>query len=101
VSDDQSDWDSDRAGLDFSQFHDLMHRPFSAACRAKPGGPRRHLTLWWTYRAEPAIQRHTWCRVGVHRWGVVEEYRARRPIRSTVACTCCAQESKRHTRRRR
>lgn len=54
--------------LDFSQFHDLMHKPFTAACRARPGGWCRHVTLWWTYMAWPRIREQTTCRLGLHVW---------------------------------
>lgn len=54
--------------LDFSRFHDLEHRPFSAYCRGMYGGPRRHLHLWWTYKLLPDLHRETLCRLGRHRW---------------------------------
>lgn len=54
--------------LDFSQFHDLMHKPFTAACRARPGGWRRHVALWWAYMARPWVRTQTTCRLGRHEW---------------------------------
>lgn len=54
--------------LDFSEFHDLMHRPFTAECRSLYGGWRRHLSLWWEFRVQPELRAATLCRIGWHRW---------------------------------
>lgn len=53
--------------LDFSQFHDLAHVPFTAYCRDSHGGPRRHVRLWIELIAYPALRRMTACRVRCHR----------------------------------
>lgn len=58
--------DPDR--LDFSQFHDLAHLPFTAHCRSMYGGPWWHVCLWWEYIACPWIATRTRCRIGWHRW---------------------------------
>jgi hypothetical protein len=54
--------------LDFSQFHDLAHPPFTAHCRSSYGGPRHHLYLWWLYIGYPGLRRTTVCRIGRHAW---------------------------------
>jgi hypothetical protein len=54
--------------IDFSRFHDLMHKPFTATCRAQYGGWRRHLALWWTFKAWPWVREQTTCRLGLHSW---------------------------------
>lgn len=54
--------------LDFSEFHDLMHRPFTAECRSMYGGSRRHLSLWWEFIGQPALARRFLCPTSRHRW---------------------------------
>lgn len=54
--------------ISFEIFHDLMHRPFTAECRAMYGGSRRHLALWFDLLAVPAVLAATLCLVGLHRW---------------------------------
>lgn len=59
--------------LDFSGFHDLLHRPFTRECRSQPGGWRRHLRLEWEYRRRDqvvGIIRRPLCWVGRHEWQV-------------------------------
>lgn len=53
--------------LDFSQFHDLMHMPFTPYCWRMFGGPRRHMTLWWEHVAVSELRRNTLCQFGRHR----------------------------------
>jgi hypothetical protein len=74
-------------GLDFSQFHDLMHRPFGPYCWTMYGGPRRHVALWWKYQASPDIRRATLCRVDRHEWADCW----RRSKGWFKACTHCAR----------
>jgi len=51
--------------LDFSQFHPLMHRPFSRECFGWYGGPTRHIELWWDYQRPDPIGA-VLCRLGRH-----------------------------------
>lgn len=69
--------------LDFSRFHDLMHRPFTRRCRSMYGGSRHHIALWWEYMAWPWAHRQTLCRLGLHE----PAYEAGR--RRTVGCWVC------------
>lgn len=64
--------------LDFSEFHDLMHYPFSLYCWRMPGGWARHVALWWEYKATPYIMAHTACRLGHHHW--CESFRGDEPL---------------------
>lgn len=54
--------------LDFSQFHDLMHLPFTPYCLRQYGGPLRHVSLWWEFVAHEKLRKLAWCRCGRHRW---------------------------------
>jgi hypothetical protein len=60
--------------LDFSVWHPLDHRPWSARCRTFYGGGVHHVTLWREYQAPRPIQRIK-CRLGWHDWS---EYYARK-----------------------
>lgn len=51
----------------WSEFHDLMHTPFSRYCRRMPGGPLRHLRLWVEYGG-PLIWPGVDCTRGRHQW---------------------------------
>jgi len=75
--------------FDFSGFHDLAHWPFTGTCRAQPGGWRRHLTLWWAYRAWPWVREHTTCRLGLHQW--CEDWGAT-PAYTSTLCWFCDEE---------
>lgn len=55
-------------GLDFSQYHDLGHWPFTRYCRGQYGGWRNHLSLLWEYRCKPTLAIRISCRVGRHKW---------------------------------
>ena len=56
------------AGWDMGDCHDLLHRPFTPACRALPGGPARHVSLWWQYQGRAGLRRRSACRFGRHRY---------------------------------
>lgn len=62
------DFDPYKIKLDFSQFHDLMHRPFTAECRSMYGGWRHHVSLWWEYMGRPRLAYLLKCRFGWHYW---------------------------------
>lgn len=55
------------AGWETDDCHDLLHRPFTPACRGLPDGPGRHLQLWWRYQAWAGWRRRVACRAGRHR----------------------------------
>ena len=74
--------------VDFSEFHDLMHRPFGAYCRSRPGGWRRHLELWWKYIGEPALRRQTMCRVDRHEGSTRTDMLSKETYR---ACWFCGE----------
>ncbi len=56
------------AGWDMGDCHDLLHRPFTPACRELPGGPARHVSLWWQYPGRAGLRRRSACRFGRHRY---------------------------------
>jgi hypothetical protein len=56
------------AGWEFGDCHDLLHRAFTPACWRQPGGPVRHLALWWQYQGWAALRRRCACRRGRHRY---------------------------------
>jgi len=47
------------AGWDVGDCHDLLHRPFTPACWGLPGGPARHLSLWWQYQGSAGLRRRS------------------------------------------
>ncbi|MET0702462.1 MAG: hypothetical protein ABWY93_22635 [Mycobacterium sp.] len=61
--------------IDFSRFHPLDHRPFTARCRSLYGGTRNHLRLTWAYRRRDQVlgpwRRIFGCAFGSHREIVV------------------------------
>jgi len=56
------------AGWEMGDCHDLLHRPFTPACWGLPGGPARHLSLWWQFQGRASIRRRWACRAGRHRY---------------------------------
>ena len=56
------------AGWEAGDCHDLLHRPFTPACWQLPGGPSRHLKLWWQYQGWADVRTRVTCRVGRHRY---------------------------------
>lgn len=56
------------AGWKVDECHDLLHRPFAAVCWRLPGGPGRHLALWWRYQGTSSMRRHLACKLGRHRY---------------------------------
>lgn len=57
----------DAAGWEVGDCHDLLHRAFSPVCWKLPGGPNRHLGLWWRYQGRS--RRRRWaCPRGRHRY---------------------------------
>jgi hypothetical protein len=55
-------------GWEVGDCHDLLHRPFSRPCWGLPGGPARHLSLWWAYHGSAGLRRRSACRFGRHRY---------------------------------
>jgi hypothetical protein len=63
--------DFSSAKLDFSEFHPLDHWPFTAYCRSRPGGTRRHLKYTWEFRRrDQLLAPWHWlrCRTGRHQF---------------------------------
>lgn len=87
--------------LDFSQFHDLMHAPFSPYCRSLyPHGWKagiHHLRAEWEYRLRDRVRAplHTLylCRVGRHE---IQVWYAQNPHDGSMtvrpACAFCPFE---------
>lgn len=57
-------FDDDR----WSEFHDLMHRPLGRWCWTMPGGPARHLALWFRYQGLQSVWARRLCPTGRHWW---------------------------------
>jgi len=55
-------------GWEMGDCHDLLHRPFTPVCWGLPGGPARHLSLWWHYQGQAGLRRRSACRLGRHRY---------------------------------
>jgi hypothetical protein len=55
-------------GWEVGDCHDLLHRPFTRPCWGLPGGPARHLHLWWQYQGSAGLRQRLGCRLGRHRY---------------------------------
>jgi hypothetical protein len=77
---------SGKVKLDMSEFHDLMHWPFTRHCRSLYGGGFHHLKATWRYRRKEQLldlYRRPWhkimCRLDRHeprthyRWNKTED----------------------------
>lgn len=86
--------------LDFSQFHDTMHPPFTRHCRSLyPGGWRaglHHLRLAWAYHRRDQVRGplHTYllCRLGRHEIAVWYTNPAHGPVTVRPVCKFCPFE---------
>lgn len=76
----------DVAQLNFDEFHPLDHPVWTRRCREFYGGPRRHLEMWWAFKAHDWLHGHTLCKVGRHRPTTAFEPRRNRMRRECQWC---------------
>ena len=79
---------------DLSHFHPMTHRIGSRACRAAPGGPRRHFIIWYNFRFQwPWAAAYHWtrCQLRLHEWIDIHEGAADGPVTERECVWCPAK----------
>lgn len=79
--------------ISFEYYHDQFHAIGSPTCWRRYGGPRRHVALWWEYRASEWLRARTVCRLNRHRWVSWRrrDVGTREVVKRFTACRDCAR----------